>query len=391
MELVIHHLANALCEIGCDVTVLAGRVKRVKDSGEFERKYGLVRHGARFLGSGRLGVDSASAIIRLIIEHQRKKFDLLNCHGVSYAASRAVFANKFINLPLVMTPHGEDIQRVPEIGYGLRLQKKWDRIIQSNLSKADVVTAISDSIKNELRFLPGEKIEVIPNGIDLRGFRVAKTNYLHELLKLKQEKKIVLSVGRNHIKKGYEYGIRAFAVLKEKRICDDLVYVIVGRDTRSLEPLLQSHSLRERVYLLPQLDRNATIKCYQSAWCFFSPSIIEGLSLVSIEAMAMGLPLLVTDVPGNIDVVRDNRCGLIARNKDPDSMAEALLSLQSSPRAYQKYSSTALERVINYDWTNIAQKYCDVYCKALGSSQTRKKRSLNQFKVVGSKSPRPLL
>jgi len=83
--------------------------------------------------------------------------------------------------------------------------------------------------------------------------------------------------------------------------------------------------------------------------------------MVSIEAMAMGLPLIVTDVPGNIDIVRDNECGIIVRDKDTRSMADGIQRLASDALLHSKFSNKGLERAKLYSWDNIAKKYLDVY------------------------------
>ena len=358
MEFVIHHLANALYEKGCSVTVFA-RESKVQDN--FERQYDLVRYGYAFRGAGRLGFNSFSAILKVLIQNKKIHFHVINCHGVAYAGNRARYMKKLTHIPLIMTPHGEDIRRVPEFNYGYRLKKRWDRSIRHNLTCADGVTAISDAIREELCFLPPEKLFLISNGIHAGRFTSQKSHFLHEALGVDPETRIVLSVGRNHAIKGYEYGIHAFKAVHDMGESHDLIYVLVGRDTHTLGPLVKSLSMNDKIFLLPQKDSDTVLKYYQSAWCFFSPSIMEGMSLVSIEAMAAGLPLIVTDVPGNREIVRDNDCGLIVRKKDPLSMAEGILSLASEQHLHDRLSRTASERGQLYDWRRIAEKYLEVY------------------------------
>jgi glycosyltransferase involved in cell wall biosynthesis len=281
---------------------------------------------------------------------------------------RAVLAKRLLHVPLVITPHGEDIQRIAEIGYGLRLRRSWDKIIKWNLSEADAVTAISDSIKHELSFLPNEKVFDIPNGIDRGKFVPVQCGYLHDLLGFNPEKKIVLTVGRYHMKKGYEYGIKAFELIRNKGY-RNLIYVIIGRGSHRLKPLVKSLNLDKKVHLISQLDRETLLKCYQSSWAFFSPSIVEGLSMVSIEAMSTGLPLIVTDVPGNLDIVRDNNCGVIVASKDPRSMAKGILRLLLTEGLYDRYSRRGVERAELYDWKNIALKYIETYRTAIDYRQ----------------------
>ena len=88
MEYVIHYLANALVKQGHEVTVIAARVswKRVG----IAHKYKLVRYGLPVRGMGKLGINRILAIISVWRQHRKKPFDILHCHGASYAGSRAV-------------------------------------------------------------------------------------------------------------------------------------------------------------------------------------------------------------------------------------------------------------------------------------------------------------
>lgn len=361
MEQVIHSLANAMCRTGCNVTVVAPRYRQQY---HFDHRYRILRYGNPFRGSGRIGINFLSAIRALVKAHHENPFDVLHCHSASRAGLRAVLANKILHVPLVITPHGEDIQRIPEIGYGLRLKRSWDKIIRWNLSEADAVTAISDSIKLDLSFLPGEKIFDIPNGIHRETFVPLKCSYLYDLLGLESKNKIILTVGRYHMKKGYEYGIKAFELIANAGY-RNLIYVIIGRGLHRLKPLVKSLNLVKKVHLISQLDRETLLKCYQSSWAFFSPSIVEGLSMVSIEAMSTGLPLIVTDVPGNLDIVRDNNCGVIVASKDPQSMAKGILRLLLTEGLYNRYSRMGVERAELYDWNNIAMRYIEAYRTAM--------------------------
>ncbi|RJQ68912.1 MAG: glycosyltransferase family 1 protein [Desulfobacteraceae bacterium] len=359
MELAVHYLANALCTRGCRVTVIAKYNKGALP----ERRYALTRYGNRLPLSGRSGMDALAGIAALLRSHYQRPFDLINCHGASYAGSRVYLTKKsgLLNRPVVITPHGEDIQIVPEVGYGLRLTPKLDRTIRRNLKAADGVTAISASIVKQLSFLAPDKISTIPNGIHLGEFNSRQSDFLHRYLNLPPACSIVLSVGRNHRVKGYEYGVRAFAAVARERPEHPLKYVIIGKNTHLLLPLIKNLNLQGMVFAIPQMRREDIVRAYASAWCFLSPSLSEGLSLVSIEAMACGLPLIVTDVPGNADIVKENNCGLIVQAKAPREIARGLLHLWEHPREHRLYQQKALGRAPAYDWSAIADRYIGVY------------------------------
>jgi glycosyltransferase involved in cell wall biosynthesis len=360
MELVVHNLANALQAQGCRVTVIA---KYFKGKLSFPRDYVICRYGNRIPFSGRSGYDALAGIAALLRAHHRNAFDVIHCHGASYAASRVYMAkcSGLLRRPIIITPHGEDIQMVPELGYGLRLQKKWDRIIRRNLTAADRVTAISTTISNQLDFIPPEKIAMIPNGIFMSDFDTQAMHDLHRRLGLAPEDKIVLSVGRHHRVKGYAYGVHTFNILRQLPEAQHLKYVIIGKDVERLTSSIKEMHLQRTVFAIPHMDREDIVRAYASAWCFLSPSLSEGLSLVSLEAMACGLPLIVTDVPGNADIVSDNGCGMIVAAKEPRQIADALLHLMAHADAHEQFRQRALQRAPIYDWGVIAARYIALY------------------------------
>ena len=374
-ELVIHHLANSLCDIGCSVTVIT---KEAPGKLEVDKKYRLVRYWKLFPGSGRTGFDFITSVITIYRENKKDKFDIINCHGVGFDAGRVIFAKKFIKAPIIMTPHGNDLYTVPEINLGLRMNKRYDRIIKRNLKTCDAITAISNSFIDEISLITGNKVYLISNGINKKLFTNKKSDYLYKLLSLDPKHKIVLSVGRNVASKDYESGIHAFEILNKKDEGKNLVYCIIGKDSNKFEGLVNKLNLNKNVFLIPEQNQDNIIKSYQSAWCLLSTSIIEGLSLVNIEAMSTGLPLVLTEVPGNVDILNENKCGVFVKKGDPISMAHGILSIYSNDALYHELSHKALVQSEKYDWGNIAKMYLDVYRRVIDHTLNKKFR-INNF------------
>jgi glycosyltransferase involved in cell wall biosynthesis len=362
-EFVMHYLGEALSERGHDVTIVA---QRISWSGQKQgHAYNLNRYSLPIKGSGKSGLDFLSAILTVSILNKKKNFDVMNCHGVDYAGTRARVLSKLWKLPLVLTPHGKDIQKIPDIAYGLRLDDAWNRRITVNLKAADYVTAISGSVRQDLDLIAEKYIVDIPNGIDTVRFAGPRSAYLHSLLGIKNDTCIILSVGRNHIKKGYDYGIKAVSKLVQDLGYKGVHYVIVGRGVTAHRSTVAECQAENFVSLIDEMPPEKITQCYKSADIFFSPSIVEGLSLVSIEAMASGLPLVVTDVPGNDDVVRDNGCGVIVKSKDAEAMAAGLYRLLSDDSYRESLAELSRQCSGKYDWSNIAMQYEAVYRRAI--------------------------
>ena len=112
----MHNLANALVELDHNVVVVAKRVGW-HPSGE-DRGYELRQYSVPVKGSGKLGLDFCSAILTLTLENLKKNIDVVHCHGVDYSGVRVRYARYIHGFPLVMTPHGMDVQKIPALGYG---------------------------------------------------------------------------------------------------------------------------------------------------------------------------------------------------------------------------------------------------------------------------------
>ena len=361
MEYVIHYLSEALVKNGIDVVVFC-HVSGGKPDRRFP--YEVVQYGRNIPFSGRLGINRRSGISHIKEFHGKKKISLIHCHNVSYPGEIAVDVQKETGIPLVMTPHGQDVQIFPKINYGIRLKKGWERKIRTHLSAADAVTAISESIEKDIDFVEDYKRYRIPNGVQYSKFRCRPSSYLHSFLDIPLDSKIIISVGRNHIKKGYEAGIRAFA---ESGIHtdDNVKYAIIGKDVQQLSGVVNELKMESKIFLVPPLPPEDIIQCYHSSYLFFSPSITEGLSMVSIEAMAAGLPILATDVPGNRDIVKENNCGRLVPCEDISAMGKMLKEFIENPEMRNQLAGQSDKNADRYDWANIAKMYCRVYEKVL--------------------------
>jgi glycosyltransferase involved in cell wall biosynthesis len=368
MEYAIHYLASALVDHGVRVTVV---VRRSSGNVHLPHRYDLLRYGLPFRGGYRMRINRWSGRRVLAALHTREPLSVANLHSVAEGPEIALPFLKAHGIPIVMTPHGEDVQRVPSIGYGMRLDPRWDRVVSDNLRHADVITTISESIRRDLPADVVDRAYPIPNGIAPGVFSPGHSRFLHRKLGLADDARLIVSVGRNHIKKGYADGIAAFATAVRKGALDGWFYALVGNNVATLADVVDRHGMRDRVFLVGQLGAGELRECYRSATIFFSPSIIEGFSLVSIEAMACGLPLVVTDVPGNADVVADNHCGIIVPAQDPARMADGLQAMAADESGREGYARAAAQSAVKYEWSAVAQRYIDAYERAIRSSRAR--------------------
>jgi len=201
------------------------------------------------------------------------------------------------------------------------------------------------------------KIVDIPNGVEWGKFQEKATFDLRKKLQLPRDAIVVLTVGRQHQQKDYETGLRAFAQLAAGT--RGVYYVILGRGTACWQRLAEELGVSTRVRLCEGLHGIELIGAYQQADVFFSPSIWEMFPLVVIEAMAAGLPAVVTNISGSQDAVKTNVNGIIVEPRQPGQMAEALGRLTADAGVRHQMGQASRELAERYDWRHISRMYID--------------------------------
>jgi len=277
--------------------------------------------------------------------------------------------------PFLVRCAGEDIQVEREIGYGLRLDPTVDRLVRRWLVQAPALVAITDSVALEYRHLgvPAERVLRIPNGVDLARFALGRSRAeVRRALGVADDVFVFLCVGRHHPKKGLDVLVRAAAELGRRAPELAFEVVIVGHASARLEPLVSSLGVGNRVRLLGQqearvedlvegLPARALIEIYRMADAFVLPSLIETFGVVIIEAMAAGLPCIVTDAPGCRDIVEGGRHGLLVPPARPAELAEAMLALARDLELRKRLAAAARRRARDFDWDRLVEHYLEAY------------------------------
>ena len=156
---------------------------------------------------------------RLKLAQLNNKYDLWQVIGAYPAGWVAKDLVKIV--PVILRSHGDDIQKDPEIQYGIGLNPDIDKNIEMTLSKMTHLVALTKTVKscyNEYGVLD-RKITEIPNGVELSRFhQKVKKEQLRDKFGLKKTEKFILTVGRYHLKKGYEILPEVCSLLNKKNI-----------------------------------------------------------------------------------------------------------------------------------------------------------------------------
>ncbi len=370
VEWKVHFLSQEYAQRGHDVTVFTLRpASDIPDAPlPTAACYRVVRCGFAVRGAGRLGMNAWLMARAITAAHRRERFDVIHCHQLGPMAACCGDVRKRTRIPVVVTTSGDDVNTIPAVGYGIRCNPRFDRMVRANVRRVDVIASVSRGIRAELEAIgTTARIVDIPNGVPWDEFQTGPSRLLRDRLCLSDDTVIVLSVGRNFSLKRYDLGIEAFARVARGR--DRTVaggaeakvhYVLVGRELDSLRPLIDRLHVAKQVSLVDQMPMSQLPAVYHSADIFFNPSETEGFSQVNAQALACGLPLVVTDASGNVDAA-DHGGALVARCNDVASMAQCLDALISDPQTRRGLGIEAHRASRHYAWSRIADQYLDVF------------------------------
>jgi glycosyltransferase involved in cell wall biosynthesis len=365
VEWKVHYLATELARLGHDVTIFTSHPnpRKAEVMRLPEQPYNVIRCCSSSKGFGRFGVTEWLFKRAFLRSHAANGFDLVHTHHLGIATRVGLAVKCMTGLPVVATTCGSDIQVNEAMGYGFRLKPRNDRMVRRNLKGVDVVGSVSSSIRQELEDL-GTTAEIvdIPNGVDWDAFQLGQEGYFLRQFGIDAESTVVVSLGRNHPIKGYAQGIRAMAKVLQSR--PNVHYFLFGRGIENLAPLVSSLGVEDRVHLSRSVPMDEVPSVLKSADIYFNPSVLEGFSQANVQALACGLPLVVTDVPGNRDVARLG-CALVAKVNDTGSMAEALGRLIDDRSLREDYGAKGHQASRNYSWGKVTEQYADVYSRIL--------------------------
>lgn len=269
-----------------------------------------------------------------------------HAHFASSATSVALYLHRLVDISYSFTAHAKDI-------YSDSVSAD---VLKRKLARARFAVTVSDYNQRYLSDIDGAtSLHRIYNGLDLRQFAPRAVSLDHPPL--------ILGVGRLVEKKGFAYLVEACAVLRQRGLQFRCRIVGKGPLDGELRALIRELKLEECVELAGPLPREALLELYPRASVFVAPCIVgsdgnrDGLPTVLIEAMAMQVPVISTDVTGIPELVLHERTGLIAPQSDAMALAGAIERVLTNPAGAQAMARAGRELVTQrFDLrSNVAQ------------------------------------
>jgi phosphatidylinositol alpha-mannosyltransferase len=266
--------------------------------------------------------------------------------------SASMFATLATSAPVVATVHAYlDRSIAMELAAPI-LRRVWKHVT--------VGVAVSEAAASFLRrALPDAALEIVPNGVHVEGFAHA------EPLDGLPTGRRILWVNRLDAQKGFPVALAAFSKVLADVPDATLIVVGEGKDREALK--LLTASALARVDMRGAVENDAVPPYHAACEVFVAPATgQESFGIALVEAMAAGLPVVATDIPGYREVVTDGVEGLLVPPRDPEALAAGLIRVLRDPALAARLGEAGRERARTFDWPLVVDRLEEVYVRALG-------------------------
>lgn len=286
---------------------------------------------------------------------EKNKYQIVHCHSpiggvICRLACRK--ARKY-GTKVIYTAHGFHF-------YKGASKKAWMIFypVEKFCSKyTDILITINKEDYNRAKKFKTQKIEYVPGiGIhtkELQETEVDKAAKRQEL-GLTEEDFVIMSTGQLSIRKNHEVIIRALAKINEQNV----KYLIVGFGELEnyLKNLAKELNIEDRIVFAGY--RNDVKEILHAVDAFAFPSLQEGLPVSLMEAMAVGLPIVCSNIRGNVDLIENNINGYLYRNDDIEGFAEGINKLVNNS---SDMSRNNLMKIRKFDIAFVGESMKKIY------------------------------
>jgi glycosyltransferase involved in cell wall biosynthesis len=312
------------------------------------------------------------------------KLDIIHTHHPILLGQTAASKAADLNVPLVFTFHTQYWEYTHYVPFPQEAIQEflknaihtWLRVF---MQKCQHIVIPSESIKEILIRDYGleDRFTVIPTGTDLKPFLRADGKTVRQS-KGWQDDKVLISIGRLAREKNWETLLRAAAQVYTQHPTLRLVLIGDGPDKQTLELLAAELGIAERVTFTGEVPFDEIPAYLKAADMFGFASVTETQGLVTIEAMAAGLPVVVVDGSGSHDIVDNGKEGFLVDN-DPNALASAINQMLSNPEQMKQFSVKALKKARIFDANRLGKQMVKVYEQAIQDKKENRYVTLKEL------------
>lgn len=350
---------KAFDKMGHNVFIFAQKAAKYQDTEPFIFRYPAVE--LPFVNDYALPVPFSSSIDDTL---PCLKLDVIHSHHPFILGETAARKAETLRLPLVFTFHTRYDEYTHYVPFSQDITKQiTERWIAGYLEKCQHIITPSDSIKQLLRDNGVEgDITTIPTGIELEPFKNV------DGAAVRQERgwgddTVMITVGRLAKEKNFETLLQAAALVMRQLPSVRLAIVGSGTEENNLKRKARELGIADRVDFVGTVPYDQVPSFLKAADLFAFASVTETQGLVTLEAMAAGLPIVAVDATGTHDIVTDGEDGLLTANNSA-ALAQAIQQVITDKGLQAKLTKGAAKRTIWFGIENQAQRMLAVYDQA---------------------------
>ncbi len=343
-----YNLCHALRKLGHDVKVLTSLFdKKVKN---FPEVYPVgrclkIKSNATIVTFGGIHPATPFLVSRFFKHHS---FDIVHIEGPAMGFNMGYWA-------LVTSPY-PCVASIHTVYYGYNYYSLARFLFSGTFKKLKAVLPVSESAKKEIEKYFKANYKIIPNGIDIEKFNPNVKPHP----KMSGDFKKILYVGRLEERKGLEYLLRAFPLIK-KEIKDAKLFVVGKGHLEDYFKKLAS-KFGSDVEFVGYVPFEELPSFYAGCDVYCSPATGgEAFGIVLLEAMATGKPVCASRIEGYSEVIKDGENGLLFEPKNPQDIADKIIKILKDENLRKKLIENGLKFARNLSWENIAKKHLEIY------------------------------
>jgi glycosyltransferase involved in cell wall biosynthesis len=372
----VWNISNVLEQRGHKVTVLTSLIPECNDQcyNQMKSQLQIIRIKTLFLPSWpyqSLLHFGLNPFITSYLNSLFKKqcFDIIHVHGHHYPLTWLTvrFALKK-KIPVVLTLHGMYALN-PLDPVAKYIEEIFNRtVFKRLLIQATMVTCPSNIIIEYARkyLIQPEKFTIVPNGVDIEKFKVAKSNidFYRRKYSIPEDGIVLLFVGRFVESKGVSMLARVAKYIAKKYPDTYFLFVGEGPLRSVVEAKLKQDNLCYRSKVIGGLPYSKIHEIYAISDIFILPTKWEGLPMTLLEAIASGLFIVATDVGGISDVLKTYHKSVVIKGDIDQDLIEAIdYSIHRYLKSKRGKTEVTQKFIENFSWSNVVDKFEEVYAK----------------------------
>jgi len=361
----VYDLSKALARLGTDVSVITCGTEGVPSEEHFENLH-IYRVPEKMIDTPNFiswtYFLNLSMITKAINLHKEKNFDIIHTHDWLTAFAGYTLKHS-LKKPLIATIHAT------EFGRNQGIYTEEQRFIQNTewwlTFEAWKVIVCSFYMKEEVKNLfnlPEDKVKIIYNGIDPENLKTSlNPEELRDRYALPNEK-IVLFIGRMHPQKGAEYLLKAAPTIIDRYHDVKFIFVGTGPQLNYLMEEAYKLGISNKVIFTGFIDDNLrNVLLHIADICVF-PSIYEPFGIVALEAMAIGKPVIASNLGGFSEIIENEKDGFLFTPKDERDLTEKIITLLTNNELRVSIGKNAAKKIQEkFLWDTVAKETLNTY------------------------------